>query len=152
MVNVPAQLGVQASVLHSDVAAATTIFLTIAEIGGAVGGAVSGAVWGANIPKKLALYLPSEAQADAANIFGNLKVATGYAQGTSARTAINRSYQETMNILLIIAASLCVPLVPLSLLMRNYRLNSMDQNVTGKVIGISKPLDSAQRRDGEDED
>lgn len=152
MVNVPAQLGVQASVLHSDVAAATTIFLTIAEIGGAVGGAVSGAVWGANIPKKLALYLPPEAQADAANIFGNLKVATGYALGTPARTAVNRSYQETMNILLIIAASLCVPLVPLSLLMRNYRLDLMDQKVTGKVIGSSKPLDSVQRRDGEDED
>ncbi|MCJ1422296.1 hypothetical protein MMC29_000176 [Sticta canariensis] len=152
MVNVPAQLGVQASVLHGDVAAATTIFLTVAEIGGAVGGAVSGAVWGANIPKKLALYLPPEAQADAANIFGNLKVATGYALGAPARTAINRSYQETMNILLIIAASLCVPLVPLSLLMRNYRLDLMDQKVTGKVIGSSKPSGSVQHRDGEDEE
>ena len=43
MVNVPAQLGVQAAVSHSDVAAATAIFLTIVEIGGAVGNAISGA-------------------------------------------------------------------------------------------------------------
>ena len=37
MLNVPAQLGVQAAVSHSDVAGATAIFLTILEIGGAVG-------------------------------------------------------------------------------------------------------------------
>lgn len=43
LVNVPTQLGVQASVSHSDVAAVTAIFLTILEIGGAVGNAISGA-------------------------------------------------------------------------------------------------------------
>lgn len=146
MVNVPAQLGVQASVSHGDVAAATAIFLTMADIGGAVGSAVSGAVWTANIPKKLALYLPPDAQADAANIFGKLTVATGYAVGTPARTAINRSYQETMDMLLIIAACLCVPLLPLSLLMRNYQLDRMDQKVTGTVVGQSEQRDSVQRR------
>ena len=36
MLNVPAQLGVQAAVSHSDVASATAIFLTILELGGAV--------------------------------------------------------------------------------------------------------------------
>ena len=50
MLNVPAQLGVQAAVPHSDVAAATAIFLTLLEVGGAVGAAISGAVWTANIP------------------------------------------------------------------------------------------------------
>lgn len=152
MVNVPAQLGVQASVSHGDVAAATAIFLTMADIGGAVGSAVSGAVWTANIPKKLALYLPPDAQADAANIFGKLTVATGYAVGTPARTAINRSYQETMDILLIIAACLCVPLLPLSLLMRNHRLDRMDQKVTGTVIGQSEQRESVHHCVDEHED
>lgn len=152
MVNVPAQLGVQASVSHGDVAAATAIFLTIVEIGGAVGQAVSGAVWEANIPKKLALYLPPDAQADAAKIFGSLVVAKGYALGSPERVAINRSYQETMNILLIIAVCLAVPLLPLSLLMRNYRLDRIDQKVTGTVIGRSERRDFVQRRDVEDED
>lgn len=45
MVNVPAQLGVQASASHQEVAAATAIFLTVLEIGGAVGNAISGAIW-----------------------------------------------------------------------------------------------------------
>ena len=125
MVNVPAQLGVQASVSHGEVAAATAIFLTIVEIGGAVGNAISGAVWTANLPKKLSAYLPAEAQADATMIFGNITLAQTYPVGGPERRAINRSYQETMNILLIIAACLSVPLLPLSLIMRNYKLNEV---------------------------
>lgn len=138
MVNVPAQLGVQASVAHGDVAAATVIFLTLLQIGGAVGSAISGAVWTRNIPRKLALYLPPETQGDAAKIFASLTTATDlYPVGSLERVAINRSYQETMNILLIIAACFCAPLLPLSLLMRNYRLDRIDQKVTGTVIGNS---------------
>lgn len=139
MVNVPAQLGVQASVTHDDVAAATVIFLTFLQIGGSVGSAISGVVWSRNIQRKLALYLPPEARGNAAEIYGNLASATSlYPVGTPERVAINRSYQETMNILLIIAACFCAPLFPLSLLMRNYRLDRIDQKVTGTVIGNSR--------------
>ena len=143
LLNVPAQLGVQAAVSHSDVAAATAIYLTVVEIGGAVGAAISGAVWTANIPAKLTQYLPPANQGDAALIFGNLTVAKSYMGGTPERAAINRSYQETMNILLIIAACLAAPLIPLSLLMRNYRLDTIDQKVKGKVIGQDRYSDSA---------
>ena len=58
MLNVPAQLGVQASASHQEVAAALAIYLTVVEIGGALGSAISGAVWTANFRKELALYLP----------------------------------------------------------------------------------------------
>jgi len=123
MLNVPAQLGVQASASHQDVAAATAVFLTILEIGGAVGSAISGAIWSANLPKKLVLYLPPETRNQALAIYGNITLAaTGWALGTPTRDAINRSYQETMDILLIIAACVCVPLIPLSLIMKNYKL------------------------------
>ncbi|KAI9749193.1 MAG: Nuclear import receptor [Chaenotheca gracillima] len=138
MVNVPAQLGVQASSSHQEVAAATAIFLTVLEIGGAVGSAISGAVWTANIPKKLALYLPASAQGDAAKIFGDLATASSYALGSPERIAINRAYQETMTILLTIAVCIAAPLIPLSLLMKNYKLDQMDQRVKGKVIGTAR--------------
>ena len=141
MLNVPAQLGVQAAVSHGDVAAATAVFLTIVEIGGAVGSAISGAVWTAKIPEKLAKYLPPDAQSDAALIFGNLTIAKSYIEGSPARLAIDRSYQETMDILLIIAACLTAPLIPLSLLMRNYKLDNIDQKVRGKVIGSDRARD-----------
>ena len=141
MLNVPAQLGVQAAVSHSDVAGATAIFLTVLEIGGAVGNAISGAVWTANIPAKLAKYLPPDAQLDATSIYGNLTIAKSFIQGSPERLAIDRSYQETMDTLLIIAACLAAPLVPLSLLMKNYKLDSIDQKVRGKVIGRDRVQD-----------
>ena len=58
--------------------------------------------------------------------------------GTPERAAIDRSYQETMDILLIIAACLAAPIIPLSLVMRNYKLDAIDQKVRGKVIGKEK--------------
>lgn len=134
MLNVPAQLGVQAAVSHSDVAAVTAIYLTMVEIGGAVGAAISGSVWTANLPKKRAEYLPPADQANVALIFCNLTVAKSYTRGSPERAAMNRSYQEMMNILLIIAASLAVPLLPLSFFMRNYKLDTIDQKVKGMVI------------------
>ncbi|KAI0554971.1 siderophore iron transporter mirC [Xylaria curta] len=138
MLNVPAQLGVQASASHQQVAAATAVFLTIVEIGGAVGAAISGAVWTQNIPSKLSEYLPADVSSQAHTIFGDVTVASNYTlypAGSPARMAINRSYQETMHTLLIIAISLCAPLVLLSLLMRNYKLDAVKQGVKGKVIG-----------------
>ncbi|KAI4211825.1 MAG: hypothetical protein LQ351_005467 [Letrouitia transgressa] len=138
IVNVPAQLGVQASVNHDEVAAATAVFLTIVEIGGAVGSAISGAVWTKNIPKKLALYLPENAKGDALDIFGNITLAQSYPVGGPERVAIDRSYQETMNILLIIAVCLVVPLLPLSLILKNYNLNQVRSATTvSRVKGVT---------------
>lgn len=142
MLNVPAQLGVQASVAHADVAAATAIFLTVLEIGGAVGGAISGAVWSGNLLTKLTAYLPPESQSQAPDIYGNISLAKSFAVGSPERLAVDRSYQETMNILLIIAACFALPLIPLSLVMRNYKLDYVDQRVKGTVIGRAKPGES----------
>ena len=134
-INVPAQLGVQASVPHTDVAAATAIFLTILEIGGAVGSAISGAIWSGNLLSKLQLYLPEDVKPNSTLIFGNLTIAKSFASGSPEKLAIDRGYQETMDLLLICAACLCAPILPLSFLMRNYKLDEIDQRVRGKVIG-----------------
>lgn len=151
MINVPAQLGVQASVSHADVAAATAIFLTTVEIGGAVGSAISGAIWTGTLLPKLEAYLPPGAQADASLIYGNLTIARSYLEGTPERGAIDRAYQETMDVLLIVAVCLCVPVLGLSFLMRNYRLDRIDQKVKGKVIGGERHGGNAEAVDGIDE-
>lgn len=127
LLNVPVQLGVQASASHQEVAAATAMFLTSMEMGGAVGAAISGAVWTHNIPRKLALYLPDEYKSEAGEIFGKLTKALSYEMGTPVRAAINRSYQETMNKLLVLALIATLPLIPLSLLMSNYRLDKVSR-------------------------
>jgi hypothetical protein len=162
MLITPSQLGVQASSSHQEVAGATAIFLTILETGGAVGAAVSGAVWTANLPTKLAAHLPKSIKGHAMDIFGNLEIARSYAVGTPERAAINKAYEETIRILLTIALCACVPLIPLSLMMRDYKLNKvkgyylpmppllkdflltrpaiylkMDSHVRGRVIGAA---------------
>ena len=129
MLNVPAQLAVQASVLHEDVAAVTAIFLTLVEIGGAVGAAISGAVWTSNLAYKLDLYLPPAAKSQAATILGSLTAAQAFPMGSPERIAINQAYQETMNILLIISVCLAIPLIPLSLILRNYKLDQVSRRV-----------------------
>ncbi|KAJ5934510.1 hypothetical protein N7466_004057 [Penicillium verhagenii] len=125
LLNVPVQLGVQASASHQEVAAATAMFLTSMEMGGAVGAAISGAIWTHLIPQKLMQYLPEESKSQAGEIFGKLTTALEYPMGSPTRIAINRAYQETMNRLLTLAIIVTLPLIPLSLVMVDYKLDKM---------------------------
>jgi SP family sugar:H+ symporter-like MFS transporter len=138
--NVPVQLGVQASASHQQVAAATTVWLTILEVGGAVGSAISGAIWTTYVPQKLEAYLP--AGTPSAPIFASILVSgnyTLYPSGTPERIAINRAYQETMRYLLIGALCAAAPILPLTFALKNYRLDRMKQPVVGKVFGSTEP-------------
>ncbi|KAF2481708.1 putative siderophore-dependent iron transporter [Neohortaea acidophila] len=146
MLNVPAQLGVQASATHQEVASATAVFLTILEIGGAIGNAISGAIWTNNVPQKLALYLPTETKSQAGAIYANITLAAdGWPMGSTTRMAINRAYQETMTQILFVAVCVAAPCVVLSLFMKNYKLDEIDQHVKGLVIGGTQ--DIADRRE-----
>ena len=129
LLNVPVQLGVQASASHQEVAAATAMFLTSMEMGGAVGAAISGAVWTSFIPRKLLQYLPDETKSQADGIFGKLTEALKYEMGSPTRIAINRSYQETMNRLLTLALIVTLPLIPLSLSMVDYKLDKVSHRI-----------------------
>jgi hypothetical protein len=80
-------------------------------------------------------YLPADSKQNATAIYNSIDNALAYPVGMSQRIAIDRAYQETMHILLIIAICVAAPLVPLSLLMKNYRLDTMEQHVKGRVIG-----------------
>lgn len=148
MLNVPAQLGVQASCDHQHVAVATAVYLTCVEIGGAVGSAISGAVWGHDIPRKLTEYLPYESKDQAMAIYNSIDVARSYPVGHPTRNAIDRAYQETMSSLLIIAVCVAVPCVLASLAMDNYKLDSMDQGVKGRIIGGNVEYGSELVADG----
>lgn len=137
ILNLPALLSIQASASHSQMAAATAVFLTIVEVGGACGAAVSGAIWTAQIPAKLEAYLPEADKNQAATIFGNLTAAASAASSYSPaeQDAIKRAYNETMHTLLVCAVCLAAPCVILSLLMKNHKLSKIDQKVSGLVIG-----------------
>ncbi|WPG98838.1 Hypothetical protein R9X50_00163600 [Acrodontium crateriforme] len=132
----PAQLGVQASASHQEVAAATAAFLTLLEIGGAVGSAISGAIWSSNIPSKLEQYLPEETRNRSSEIYGSIGLAAnGWPIGSPTRTAINLAYQETMTKILIVGVAAATPCIFFSFFMKDYKLNELDQQVKGVVIG-----------------
>lgn len=132
LLNVPVQLGVQASASHQEVAAATAMFLTSMEMGGALGAAISGAIWTHSIPHKLRLYLPEETKGEASEIFGKLTKALSYPMGSPTRRAINLAYQETMDKLVGLALLAIIPLIPLSLLMVNYKLDKVNTYARGE--------------------
>lgn len=141
LLNVPVQLGVQASASHQQVAAATTVWLTLLEVGGAVGSAISGAIWSTYIPSKLQQYLPEANAADWSLIYGDLTISSNYTTypiGSPARIAINQAYQETMRYLLIGALCCAAPILPLTFFLKNYKLDEMDQKVVGNVIGSAE--------------
>ncbi|KAF2026439.1 siderophore iron transporter mirC [Setomelanomma holmii] len=134
--NVPVQLAVQASASHQQVAAVTTVWLTILEVGGAVGAAISGAIWSTYVPAKLQEYLP--AGVAYAPIYGDILTSgnyTLYPAGSETRVAINRAYQETMRYLLIGALCASAPILPLSFFLKNHKLDRMEQPVEGLVVG-----------------
>lgn len=136
--NVPVQLGVQASASHQQVAAATTVWLTLLEVGGACGSAISGAIWSTYVPSKLQQYLP--AGVEYAPIFGDITVSSNYTMypaGSPTRIAINQAYQETMRYLLIGALCAAAPILPLTFALKNYKLDKMKQPVEGVVFGKS---------------
>ncbi|KAG9255521.1 major facilitator superfamily domain-containing protein [Emericellopsis atlantica] len=150
MLNVPAQIGVQASASHQDLGSATAIFLTIVSIGSAVGSAISGAVWGQNIVPKLNEYLPDAAKVNATLIYSDIDEALAYPQGSDERIAINRAYQETMTKLLTIAVCVCAPIFVFSLLMSDYHLDEIQQGVRGLVIGGDVGEDSRKAEGAKD--
>lgn len=135
MLNVPTQLGIQASAGHQHVGTATAIFLTLISVGAAIGAAISGALWGRLIPSKLHTYLPEEVRGRAKTIFDDIEEALAYEVGSPERQAINRSYQETMTMLLTIAVCVCAPVIICSLFMTDFRLNKIEQGVKGRVVG-----------------
>lgn len=100
-----------------------------------MGSAVSGAVWNKNIPSKLREYLPADTSDQASAIFNKINNALSYPVGSPTRLAINRAYQETMTILLIIAVFCAIPVILLSLLFTNENLGEVKNHVKGRVIG-----------------
>ncbi|KAL8330992.1 hypothetical protein RB593_001785 [Gaeumannomyces tritici] len=148
MLNVPAQLGVQAASSHQSVAAATAVFLTLVELGGAVGAAVSGAVWSRVVPAALAELLPEGSKGNATAIYSSHVVAMALEWGSPERVAVQGAYQRGMTRLLTVAVCVCVPIVLLSLLMRDIKLDEVEQHVRGRVIGGRVGADEKRAANG----
>ncbi|RDW67667.1 hypothetical protein BP6252_09063 [Coleophoma cylindrospora] len=100
------QMTVMAVSKHQDIPAILATEAMIANIGGSIGSTIASAMWQGIFPKKLLQYLPADAQADFASIYGDLTVQASYPAGSPTKLAINRSYSETQRLMLIAATCL----------------------------------------------
>lgn len=108
-INVPAQVGLQAVCKHQDVAIATAMFLTMANVGGAVGSAVTGAIWSNLLPGYLETNLRGTlAAGNVTDIYSNYFNALTFEMGSPERNGIAKAYSDVYRIQLIVACCLAV--------------------------------------------
>jgi len=84
------------------------------------------------------LYLPEAAKVNLTMIYGSDVMATSYPMGSSERTAIIGSYDETIRILMVFVVCVCIPMLHAGLCMANYKLHKVDQRVEGVVLSSSE--------------
>ena len=95
------QTAAMAAVTHQYIAVVLALEGMFAYIGGAVGQTIASAIWTGVFPKKLAQYLPEQAQANLTQIYGSLTVQLSYPMGTPERDAIIRAYGDAQRDMLI---------------------------------------------------
>lgn len=86
------QVAILASSDHQHVAAVLALLYVVGNMGGAIGNAICGAIWTNTFPQALARYLPESAQANLADIYGDLDTQLSYALGSPERIAIQDAY------------------------------------------------------------
>ncbi|KFY65537.1 hypothetical protein V496_02480 [Pseudogymnoascus sp. VKM F-4515 (FW-2607)] len=86
------EMAAMAAVNHSDVAAILAVLGLSAAVGGAIGSSMAGAIWTNTLPAALEAALPESEKANAAKIYGSLKVQLEFDWGSEARMAIIKAY------------------------------------------------------------
>ncbi|KAF4909314.1 MFS siderochrome iron transporter 1 [Colletotrichum viniferum] len=94
------------AVSHAHTPALLAVETTIVACGKGAGSAIATAIWTGLFRKKLAAHLPSSELAKLDSIYGSLEVQSSYADGSEARTAIDRAYGETQRVIFIAGTSI----------------------------------------------
>lgn len=71
------------------------------SIGNAVGFTISSAIWQGVLPKKLAIYLPADQQANLTMIYSDIVTQLSFPVGSDTRLAIQHAYGDTQRYLFI---------------------------------------------------
>ena len=121
------QMTVMAVSSHQNIPAVLAMESMIASVGGAIGYAIAAAMWTGIFPNKLMKYLPADAQADFASIYGDLTVQSSYPIGSPTRDGINHAYGETQKLMLIAATSLYTITLASVLMWRSINVKNIQQ-------------------------
>jgi hypothetical protein len=127
------QIAAMAATDHQYVATVLALEGTFWMTGMGIGSTIGTAIWTSVFPRKLAEYLPLDAQRSRGAIVGNLNVQLSYPKGTEIRHAIERAYvdaQMRMNVAGLAVLSLGIFSV---MVWRDIRVKEFKQ-VKGKVV------------------
>ncbi|KAL5443713.1 hypothetical protein PMIN06_008626 [Paraphaeosphaeria minitans] len=97
-------------------------------IGSAIGYSISSAIWQGTLPKRLALYLPLEAQGNLTTIFGSIEEQLSYEWDSPTRLAIQHAYGDTWRFLLIASVSVWALGLACMLVWKNTNVKGVHQN------------------------
>lgn len=127
------EMAAMAAVNHSDVAAILAVLGLSAAVGGAIGSSMAGAIWTNTLPAALEAALPESEKANAAKIYGSLKVQLEFEWGSEARMAIIKAYAMAQERMTIAATSVLVLTFVCIVVWRDYKIKDM-KNVKGMVF------------------
>ncbi|CAI4039341.1 hypothetical protein SMKI_08G0040 [Saccharomyces mikatae IFO 1815] len=119
----PVTVSVQSAVSHENMATVTALNYTLYRIGSAVGSAVSGAIWTQTLYKQILKRMGDVALATAAYDSPYTFIET-YTWGTPQRVALMNAYKYVQRLETIVALVFCVPLIALSLCLRDPKLTN----------------------------
>lgn len=122
----PARASIQASAYsHEMMGIATSLFLSIASIGSAFGSAVAGAVWSNVLPGQIEKRITNNSTLVAYAYDSPTKFIKTYKWNTTERQQVVAAYKVVEKILIIIGLCLLVPMLCVSIFLRNRRLEDV---------------------------
>lgn len=127
------QMAAMAATTHQYVAVVLAVEGMFSSIGGAIGSTVAAAIWTGVFPKRLAEYLPEEAQANLTMIYGDLVTQLSYPVGSPTRTAINHAYGDAQKLMIIAATAVLAIAVVAVAFWRDIKVKDFKQ-VKGTVM------------------
>ena len=127
MFTIGEQVAVLAVSSHNDGASALAMLGLFGYIGGAVGNTVSAAIWTNTLPAALQRLLPAETKYLWEDIYDSLDVQLSYPLGDATRSAIMEAYAEAQRRMLIAGTSILVLALAGVVLVRNIRVDKVEQ-------------------------
>ncbi|KAI0479141.1 major facilitator superfamily domain-containing protein [Xylariaceae sp. FL0804] len=127
------QVAVMAAGSHQMVSVVLAIEGMFSSVGGAVGSSIAGGIWTGLFPRKLAAYLPADAQPQLTAIYGSLETQLSYPLGSPTRDAIIRAYGESQKWMFVAATAITLAGWAAVACWRDIKVKDFKQ-VKGRVI------------------
>ncbi|ANZ77654.1 BA75_05247T0 [Komagataella pastoris] len=145
--NIPTIISVQANSDPSQIAPSIAMFTMFSQMGAVIGNSIAASVWNDLVIKRLTQYLPEGSESSATSIFGSIRVALGYKQGTPEREAIDRAYREVLQKQGYISLGFLLPALIIVFFIKGFdptQRTSVEVDDNGEVV-----LKSATGKNGE---